>query len=83
MVLCWPKNIVRGCVINKATHATFDHVFWPAENTRATRTSTRCASAYACVWGAEGRGEKPFATVTFHSYFDSIERVSTTDAWGE
>ena len=33
--------------------------------------------------GEAGEGEMPFATVTFHSYFDSIERVSTTDAWGE
>ena len=25
-VLCWPKNGVEGCVIEKTTHATFYHV---------------------------------------------------------
>ena len=30
-VLYWPKNLVEGCVIKTATHATFDLVFWPAE----------------------------------------------------
>ena len=24
---CWPKNVVKVCVIKTATHAAFDHVF--------------------------------------------------------
>ena len=26
-LLCWPKHLVKGCVIKTATHATFEHVF--------------------------------------------------------
>ena len=26
-LLCWEKNVVKGCVIKTATHATFDHVY--------------------------------------------------------
>ena len=30
-VLCWPKNVVKGCVSRFVYHATSDNVFWPAE----------------------------------------------------
>ena len=30
-VLCWPKNVVQGSEIKTVTHATFDHIFLPAE----------------------------------------------------
>ena len=33
---CWPKNVVKGCVIETATHATFEHVFLLAEYTLRT-----------------------------------------------
>ena len=25
------KNVVKGCVSRSFNHATFDHVFWPAD----------------------------------------------------
>ena len=31
-ILCWPKNVVKGCVIRGFNHATSDPVvFWLAE----------------------------------------------------
>ena len=29
-LLCWPKNVVKGCVSRSFSHATFDHVFLPS-----------------------------------------------------
>ena len=30
-LLCWPNNVVKGCVSRSFNHATFNPVFWPAE----------------------------------------------------
>ena len=73
-ILCLPKNVVRGCVILTATHATFDHVFWPVHvgDTLSVLCVVRIPLAAATravfrteeSWGGKGRncGSRVFSS---------------------